>query len=550
MKYDFRRRKSLDSTVDELIASSSSLSKSTAAAAMPSASIPPFVIRATSIASLGGILFGYDMGVISGALPQLIDTFSLTTNQQQLVVGILYLGGGFGAAIGGSLCDNLGRKTAILITDIVFGIGAAILYWANSIPQVVVGRIVMGFAISVSGIADVAYLHEMAPRDWRGAIVSVNEACISLGFLFAYLVGYLLSDRDDGWRAMFGLSGVVAFGQLLGMWSMPESPLWLKEKGRLEEAHDALRIIYGGDEMIPMEEAQHHVDSTKPARSSSTEHLIVDEREPSYESLPSVDEYGHPSLWGSVCYRYRRLMSILVRYRKQAWIALFLSVAQQLSGQTNVLNYAPLIFNQLNANDGMSSTLLIGIVKFVVTVLVIWKIEYLGRRFLLLVGMSVIVVGLLLMTLAFAVTSQVNEDGEVVPSKGGMYLALPGVLCVVMGYSASFGPLTWLLTSELFPTDIRGRALGVSTIITYLCACLATSTFLSAQTLLGGHVFLLYAAFTFLGVVFTYLAIPDTGGKSVSEIDDDLQCMWWWKQGSYNVVDMPVSAERPVLELT
>jgi sugar porter (SP) family MFS transporter len=530
LKQSFRRRKTLSggdpcASLDEHTA----LTRSTEHM-IPSTSIPPFVIRATAIASLGGILFGYDMGVISGALPQLTPAFHLTQNQQQLVVGILYLGGGLGAAVGGTLCDALGRKSAILLTDVVFGIGAAILCWANSLAQLVVGRIVMGFAIAVSGIADVAYLNEMAPKEWRGAIVSVNEACISLGFLLAYVAGYTFRG-DSGWRYMFGLSGLVALGQFVGMCGMPESPLWLKEKGRLEESHSALRIIYGAAEGSIPPDAEDVSAATNVA--------------------PHVtDASGHQGAADKNADRI--LLPMLRRYHKQAWIALFLSVAQQMSGQTNVLNYAPLIFSPFAEGDdaSMSSTLWIGLVKFVVTGLVIWRIEYMGRRLLLLGGMSVICVGLLLLTLAFSLGAPVeNENGELVPPRGGMFLALPGVLLVVTGYSASFGPLTWLLTAELFPTDIRGRALGVSTIVTYLCAFLATSTFLTAQAWFGGYVFLCYAAFTFMGILFAYFAIPDTGDKTVSEIEDELLCMWWWKRENYSVVESAhLYPDRAILE--
>lgn len=490
---------------------------------IPFTSIPPFVIRATAIASLGGILFGYDMGVISGALPQLTFAFDLTQNQQQLVVGILYLGGGIGAAAGGTLCDTLGRKTAILVTDVIFAIGALILCWASSLEELVVGRIVMGFAIAVSGIADVAYLDEMAPKEWRGAIVSVNEACISLGFLLAYVAGYMFRLNSSGWRYMFGLSGIVALGQLVGMCGMPESPLWLKEKGKLQESHEVLRMIYGDEGSIPAEDP--HADTR----------ILVD------TSSQPTDK--------SDSRRYRFVIMTLRRYHKQVWIAFFLSVAQQMSGQTNVLNYAPLIFSQFNDEASVRSTLWIGLVKFVMTVLVIWRIEYMGRRFLLLTGMGFIVVGLLMLTRAFVMGNVDSDDGELVPSRGGMLWALPGVLFVVTGYSASFGPLTWLLTAELFPTNIRGRALGVSTIVTYLCAFLVTSTFLTAQAWFGGYVFLFYAAFTFMGIVFAYLAIPETGDKTVSEIEDELLCMWWWRQENYNVLEsVRLQSEQAILE--
>ena len=124
-------------------------------------------------------------------------------------------------------------------------LGAAILYWAQTLPTVLLGRIIVGFAVAVSGIADVSYLHEISPMEWRGAIVSVNEACISLGFLVSYSVGYVISLQipDDGWRSMFGLSAFIAIIQFSGMCFMPESPVWLMEKGFHEEAKNSLHTI-------------------------------------------------------------------------------------------------------------------------------------------------------------------------------------------------------------------------------------------------------------------------------------------------------------------
>jgi MFS family permease len=720
-----------------------------------------FVIQVTGIASLGGILFGYDLGVISGALPQLISHFDLSLQQQQVVVAILYVGGGLGAAVGGSLCDAFGRKRCVLCTDLVFLVGAVILGTATSLQHVYFGRVVVGFAVAVSGIADVSYLHEIAPLQWRGAIVSVNEACISLGFLLAFAIGCWLSNNDityhdnSGWRIMFGASGVVALIQFVGMWNMPESPTWLQENGRLEESRLALQRIhekttntnsnsttmintshtwmnehyqqqpsqlemtkngtfmkrdealiavhdgggngvaaitsnnnrkhvvevvvsvkevvsssssqptpscnkrpavagydsltastnYDDDEVLEMNHtskqqnappwsaataaaagiANPSMPSLRASSSSSDNSLTPfcttsnnptatttttaggtarrrSQRQPSSSSFYffccCCMEGGGGLLyiaWGRLVQAMRHVFILLFQvqtfivatmtlYRPQCYIALFLSITQQLCGQTNVLSYAPLIFANLllvNKNNNTDSdsggntnsdgyddaqqaslasvqawaTLSIGVVKFVVTVLVIWKIEALGRRFLLLTGMFTIAIGLLLLTIAFidvggaggggAAAAQSTQeqgsdtnDGEtvvVVVVEGhhhlGFYLAVPGVLLVVCGYSMSFGPLTWLLTSELFPTDIRGRALGATTIVTYSAAAFVTSTFLSSQKWLGGtsFVFALYFVVTAMGLVFAFMAIPDTKDKSVQEIQDDLNDMMWWR---------------------
>lgn len=525
----------------------------------------PFVIQVTAIASIGGILFGYDLGVISGALPQVTTAFDLTAPQQQSVVSILYVGGAAGAALGGSICDVFGRKRAIVITDMVFLVGAIILYLAPSYVFLLLGRVVVGFGVAVSGIADVAYLHEIAPLQWRGSIVSVNEACISLGFLLAFGVASLLSyeGNTSGWRLMFGLSGLLALVQLSGMRSLPESPSWLQERGRFQEAEYAWRrinsdlsfsqLIWAGDEMRELSDSSRGITSSSYnsiARDASATPIPAPEEEVSISrtSSPTLRPTA-PGLMGAMPYLtqvwklFKQFISFanttIADYEKQTYIALFLAITQQLCGQTNVLSYAPLIFDSLNKDSGISSvrsgaTLLIGVVKFLVTVIVIWRVEKTGRRMLLLVGMSTIALGLLLLTVAFGgVDVSDAQDGELTDKEDGLKFALPGVLLVVSGYSMSFGPLTWLLTSELFPTDIRGRALGASTIVTYASAALVTYTFLSAQEAFGASaVFGFYLLVTSVGVVFCFIAISETKGRSEAEIEEDLSRMMWWRRHS------------------
>jgi Sugar (and other) transporter len=204
------------------------------------------------------------------------------------------------------------------------------------------------------------------------------------------------------------------------------------------------------------------------------------------------------------------LRATIFRYRRQAGIAFFLAITQQFCGQAVVLNYAPAI---LGASPTWS-TLAVGGLKFLVTVIVVSKIESIGRRFLLLCGMSLIVLGLL--TLAVSTTTRT-------------WVVLPGVLAIVCGYSMSFGPLTWLLTAEIFPSEIRGRALGLSTILTYISAAVVTRTFLPATEWCGiSCVFLAYAIITIVGIIFAFLAIPETGDRSLDQIETALDDMRFW----------------------
>jgi MFS transporter, SP family, galactose:H+ symporter len=525
-----------------------------------------FVIKVTAIASLGGCLFGYDMGAIGSALPQLTISFDLSNSQQEWVVSILYLGGGLGACLGGTVCDLMGRKTTILITDVIFMLGATMLYFASSINAVLMGRFVVGVGVAVSGVADVSYLHEIAPLQWRGAIVSVNEACISLGFLLAYLAGYFYHNaQDEEWRIVFAWAGVLALIQLVGMWNMPESPSWLAEQGRHEESQRAWEKIHGSGRGTPNLQKQAHPQHQDRRRSieqmmdsNNTDAMDDTPASPSpntcggrvrqlwaphYNSVNSVTRLtpaAAPPPMNSIGSLLASIQSffasLFLRYRRQSYIALFLSICQQLCGQTSVLNYAPIIFAQAtnDTEPPQWSTVAIGLVKFGVTVLVIARIHSIGRRNLLLSGMVVIAVGLLCLTVAFGgftyTEGEADDEASWTTVDSGFQLALPGVLLVVSGYSMSFGPLTWLLTSELFPTEFRGRALGVSTIVTYLCASLVTRTFLMAQSWMGpSKVFACYLLVTVMGIVFSFMAIPDTGDKTLEQIELTLRGMPWWR---------------------
>jgi MFS family permease len=529
------------------------------------------------------------MGAISGALSQLQATFDLDETQQEWLVSILYIGGGLGASVGGSICDLAGRKLTIILTDVVFILGAAWLFFARSYGQVLVGRFVVGVGVAVSGVADVSYLHECAPIEWRGSIVSVNEACISLGFLLAYIAGYFFSNAEnEEWRTIFGLAGIVALIQMVGMFQLPESPAWLYEKGKIEAARKAFLTINcalsssttgaenvtTNDSVNPVLGRQEVANETaasnaeamigglisgniNPGELVSTVQGGLMEQD---QAIPQLGTYQHPRTevkpWlsiptvadgnASILSKLHSALLVLSRYRRQTYIAIFLAVTQQFCGQTIVLNYAPMIFSEAakkdfedgNANgDEVGeapdwSTIAIGLTKFLVTVLVILRIEYVGRRILLLAGTSLIAIGLLALIIAFGGSKADTNESAWSPLTNlkTFHLALPGVLLVVCGYSMSFGPLTWLLTSELFPTDIRGRALGFSTIVTYCCAALVTRTFLSAQSILGpSKVFAVYCIITMFGVLFEYLAIPDTGERTVEEIDKALAGMYWWR---------------------
>mmetsp|Transcript_18330 Transcript_18330/g.22439 ORF Transcript_18330/g.22439 Transcript_18330/m.22439 type:complete len:623 (-) Transcript_18330:119-1987(-) len=592
----------------------------TASARKPSHALTPFAIKAVSIASLGGILFGYDLGVISVALPQLTTRFNLTSTQQETVVSILYVGGSLGAVAGGSLCDFAGRKLTILLTDVMFITGALWLATSQSYAGLLAGRLVVGFAVAVSGCADVCYLHEISPPGLRGAIVSCNEACISLGFLLAYGLGFCWNgahdeeedvDGGDSWRILFGLSSVIALVQLLGMTlgNMPESPVWLLSRGLVSEAETAVMNIYECRSLkearvvmaecgmihealdlssVPPLARRHSRPDGKRMRELSrcgdVETVIENELEDSFSCAPYTNmmerEQDHESVKNSnreslrtlvVDYnvmgnqtplhnssssqsrknpttnvlqeqlppensRTHILYTELRTYHRQAISVTFLAAAQQFTGHANVLNFAPEIFRQAGLTDSSAyaSTLGLGVVKFIVTCVVIYKIDGKngggGRRPLLLGGMSMICVGLLLLCVMFGYSNNYDEN-DYDPSLAAKAVSVVGTLGVVIGYATSFGPLTWLLTSEMFPSETRGRALGMSTVITYACAAMVSYTFLSLQETFQNPAmpFGVYLVLTLGAAVLVYFGIPETNTKSPDDIQRCMADMVLWK---------------------
>mmetsp|Transcript_708 Transcript_708/g.1127 ORF Transcript_708/g.1127 Transcript_708/m.1127 type:complete len:520 (-) Transcript_708:203-1762(-) len=486
--------------------------------------IPPFVIKATIAASLGGILFGYDMGVTSTALPQLTNVFNLTEGQQEMLVSFLYIGCIFGATVGGYLCDRHGRKKTILVTDCVFILGAYVLYSASTFDVVLFGRILIGFAVAVSAIADVAYLHEISPRQYRGAIVSCNEACISLGFMLSYLTGYGISVRvgDNGWRYMFGLGAIIAVLQFVGMLFMPESPVWLRSNGELEAAEKVVLQIG-----FSMSEDTH--DNHAFNAGGSKTHLFGNGKGTSDESdSPDYSSFNieQPVSMENVPEPDGLTMVTMRKYFRQIIIAVFLSVMQNFCGHPNVLNFAPEIFAQIgfDSEEGrLISTTFLGVVKFVTVCYTIKRVEIYGRRYLLLFGMSIIAFSLFVLSLAYFVTF-VKGGGEM--SILGKVFATLSVFGVAGGYSLSFGPLVWLIVSELFPSTIRGRALGGSTICGYAAASLVSYTFLTGQDVGLFVPFAIYCFLTVLSIGFAYVYIPDTAGKTPDEIHQELSSGW------------------------
>jgi SP family galactose:H+ symporter-like MFS transporter len=430
------------------------------------------------VAALGGLLFGYDTGVISGALLFIRTQFDLTPTMQGVVAGIALVGAAVGAAFAGSLADRFGRRLVLFYTGVVFVVGAILAALASTTSTLLAGRVIVGVGIGFASMLTPLYLAEIAPTENRGALVSLNQLAITVGILVSYLVGYVFAQGGQ-WRWMLGLGALPGAILAGGMLVLPETPRWLAGHGRLEEADTVLRRLRG---------ASHNVDA-------ELNDLRTDLR-----------REGRLAPWSE-------LLNPVVR--GPLVIGVGLAIFQQITGINTVIYFAPVIFQAAgisSASAAILATAGVGVVNVAMTVVAIWLIDKVGRRALLMCGLLGMTVCLVLLGLGFALGGSALG-----------WLTLLSLAAYVGFFAIGLGPVFWLLISEIFPLYMRGRGMGVATIANWGSNLVVTVTFLELIVVLGRPVtFFLYAALAGAAYVFTWLQVPETKGRSLEAIEADL----------------------------
>lgn len=435
------------------------------------------MVKVAIVAALGGLLFGYDSGVVSGALLFIRDEFALSTMEQSMVVSMLLLGGVGGALVCGPLADRYGRRVVLLLAAVVFAVGALLAAAAPGYATLVISRFVQGLAVGSAALTVPMYIAEMSPARSRGALVSLNQLMIMVGILVAYCVNFALAGLE-AWRWMFGLATVPAAVLLVGMLLCAETPRWLISKGRPAEARSVL--------------ARYH----DPAG--------VDAEVVEIEAAARAEK-------GTLA----ELFSAWVR--PALVVGMVLAVFQTITGIDTVLYYAPTILSSADLGDSAAilGTVGIGVANVALTVLSLRLMDSVGRRRLLLVGVPGMVVGLVVLGLAFYRPAIV----EIPP------WAL--VVCLVIftgSFAVSLGPVFWLLNSEIYPLRVRGRAMGMATVTIFASNSVVSFTFLPLVEAVGqARTFWLYAAVGVACWLFTYLFVPETKGRSLEEIEASLR---------------------------
>ncbi len=436
-----------------------------------------FVLRLAIIAALGGFLFGYDTGVISGALPFIGKDIGGGEFNEQAYVGSLLIGAVLGAILSGFSADAISRRRTKIIAGCVYVLGALGSAFSQSAPELIAARAVLGVSVGTASFVSPMYISELAPKRIRGGVTSFNQLMVVSGIMAAYLVNWALKDAADNWRWMLGLGALPGLALAIGMYFQPFSPRWLVEQGREEEALRTLRRARDSDE-----EAEGELEEIKEAASEQR----------------GVREVWRPQV------------------RPLVVVGLALAIAQQLIGVNTVIYYAPTIlkFTGLSTNSAITQALSVGITNLVFTIVAILLLDRVGRRALLIVGTAGCIASLAMLGVFFA-SSGLQHSAS--------WVALVCLIVYIASFAIGLGPVFWLMISEIFPLAVRSPAMSVSTVGNWSANFLVSSFFL---TLVGAisreGTFWLYGGFGVLALIFFIARVPETKNRSLEQIEREL----------------------------
>jgi sugar porter (SP) family MFS transporter len=440
-----------------------------------------------AVVIFAGALFGYDQGVVSGALAGIKDTFSLSTFMVQVVTSWVTLGALAGSLLGGAVGDWLGRDRSLLFAGGLFAVGSAVQYLAPDVTVLVGGRFTVGLAVGVAAVAAPLYAAELAPANLRGRFISSYQLAITMGIFFAYLVNARLS-AGENWRLMLGAAAVPGLALFVMTLVAPESPRWLMMKHRRASAAEVTHKIQPG---IDVETRLNEIDT-------------------------SLRKDQTVARWNEIFAK---------EWRRPLLVAIGLAVFQQITGINAIIYYA----NQIFASAGFATeearatvtTWAIGGVNVLATLIAIAFIDRMGRRFLLLAGLIGMGTSLAVVGAAFHFIG-----ADAAPATGPTTAGIVTVVALVVfitSFAFSLGPVTWTVINEVFPARIRGRGVALATAINWGSAYLVSQFFLTLVEAIGSSMtFFLFAFFCVTGWIWVYRAVPETKQQTLEQI----QLMW------------------------
>ncbi|XP_063814997.1 solute carrier family 2, facilitated glucose transporter member 10 [Pseudophryne corroboree] len=502
------------------------------------------LLLSATVSLLGGLIFGYELGIISGALLQLKNAFLLTCFKQEALVSSILIGALFASIIGGFLIDRFGRWTSIISSNVLVLLGSSILIFSRSFWSLIIGRVAIGFAISISSMACCIYISEIVQPHQRGRLVSLYETGITIGILTSYGMNYFFSSSNSGWKYMFLVAVFPAILQLISILFLPSTPTKINTSGQESQSGT-----------IQLEDFA-AIEDVKPASSMRV-------------------------------YSFLDLFRSRDNMRTRTLVGLGLVLFQQLTGQPNVLYYASTIFRAVGFQSNSSAVLAsvgLGIVKVLSTLVAMSYADKAGRRILLLAGciiMAISVTGIGFASFMVKLDTykscesiaQLNASSSVSNSSVALesisdiaisieaqrsspmtrtqvfttgfisrntsspqgtslssiepdhsvlnWITLLSLMAFVSAFSIGFGPMTWLVLSEIYPTEIRGRAFAFCNCLNWGTNLLITLSFLDVIESIGlSWTFFMYGLMGVVATVFIYYFIPETKGRTLEEIDE------------------------------
>ncbi len=429
----------------------------------------------TVVAALGGLLFGYDTAVISGAIGYLQIRFELSAVMTGWAASSAIIGCIFGALFAGGLSDRFGRKKILFLAAVLFGVSAVGSAIPQNITQFTIARFIGGVGVGTASILSPLYITEMAPASIRGKLVSVYQLAIVVGILLIFFVNMLVQGMGDeiwnintGWRYMLGSETIPAVLFLAAIMFIPESPRWLMKENKDSQALDILKKIHTPEKA---KEISREIKSALQEQKGTFKELLTG------------------------------------RYRKTLLIGILLAVFSQVQGINAIMYYAPVIFAGIGSESAYGQTVIIGLINLLFTLVAIWLVDKSGRRNLLLAGGVGMFLSLALIGTAFYF------------SMGG-YILMIFILSYVACFAASFGPVTWVYISEIFPLKMRGMAISAATLALWSSVYLVTQFFpVLLEGLGAAFTFWIFCAMSVLGFIFVFMNVYETKGKSLEEIE-------------------------------
>ena len=434
-----------------------------------------FIARISFIAALGGVLYGYDMGIIAAAVIFVKHSFALSTFMEELVVSIVLIGAMVGAMVGGAVADGIGRRATLIWAGAIFIAGSVLAPLSPNVSTLIVARFIIGLGIGFTSVTAPVYVSELAPPQSRGMLIGLYQFALTIGIALADLVGYWLA-RDEAWRLMFGIAAVPTLLFLAVILTVPESPRWLFAHARQKDAESVL-LSY--------------------TDANGAQQFLTDIR----EGLKTPIEQRWKALWTPA-----------VRF--SVFIAVGFTVLQQVTGINTIIYYGPQIFELAGIGSHSNSilaTLVVAVVNVIGTVVGIVLVDRVGRKPLLYVGVGGMTVAL------FALAFSFSHQAALGASLGAIAIAC--LMLYIACFAFSMGAIAWILVSEVFPLRVRGRGVAVATLASGISNFAVSLTFLSLINAVGSAVtFAIYGALSIVTLIFIRFVVPETCGRELESI--------------------------------